>query len=153
MPSRPEVVDGPLSRKRVQYQQLNGKQKENFNFAKLSAVLADHGYVTLRLSDDWKGADLIAVHHDGSDVRVQLKGRLTVDKKYLGKRLYIAFHHSGCWYVYPHDRFLHCALGRIERSASWVKSGHYSWPSVPDWATEWLADYGLEASTGLSENA
>ncbi len=37
----------------IQYADLNSRQKENYNFQKLSAVLADYGYVTMRLSDDW----------------------------------------------------------------------------------------------------
>ena len=69
--------------KRIDYQKLNSRQKENFNFQKVSAFLADYGYVTLRLSDDWQGADFIAVHISGDQfLKVQLKGRLTVDKKY-----------------------------------------------------------------------
>ncbi|HEV2947263.1 MAG TPA: SPASM domain-containing protein [Gemmataceae bacterium] len=33
--------------KRISYSSLNAKQKENFNFQKISAVLADYGFVTL----------------------------------------------------------------------------------------------------------
>lgn len=51
--------------KRVAYKSLNSRQKENSNFQKVSGVLADYGYVTLRLSDDWQGADFIAYHVDG----------------------------------------------------------------------------------------
>jgi hypothetical protein len=73
---------------RVSYDDLNPRQKENFNFAKLAAQLADYGFAALRLSDDWKGADLIAVHIDGEkDIKVQLKGRLTFERKYLGRSL------------------------------------------------------------------
>ena len=43
--------------KQIKYRRLNARQKENFNFQKLSAVLADYGFVTFRLSDDWQGAD------------------------------------------------------------------------------------------------
>jgi hypothetical protein len=46
-------------------------------------VLADYCYVTLRLSDDWNGADFIAQHMDGSVLRVQLKSRLSFFKRYL----------------------------------------------------------------------
>ena len=71
---------------RVRYRDLNARQKENFNFMKLSAVLADFGFAMLRLTDDWKGADFIAQHIDGDTfLKVQLKGRAVVDKKYVGK--------------------------------------------------------------------
>ncbi len=61
---------------------LNARQKENYNFQKISAVLADYGFVTLRLSDDWNGADFIALHKSGESLRVQLKARLSFSRKY-----------------------------------------------------------------------
>ncbi len=88
----------------INYSSLNARQKENFNFQKVSAVLADYGFVTIRLSDDWQGADFIAQHVDGETfIKVQLKGRLTFEKKYQGKDLYVAFHSNGSWYLFPHD--------------------------------------------------
>jgi len=39
---------------RVRYEDLDARQKEAFNFQKVSAVLADYGFVTLRLSSDWQ---------------------------------------------------------------------------------------------------
>jgi len=68
--------------KRITYNELNPRQKENYNFQKVSGVLADYGYVTIRLSDDWQGADFIAQHIDGERfLKIQLKGCLTFDKK------------------------------------------------------------------------
>ena len=55
----------PVIFTRVDYKKLNARQKENYNFQKVSAFLADYGYVTLRLSDDWQGADFIAYHVNG----------------------------------------------------------------------------------------
>lgn len=72
---------------KINYEELNTKQKENYNFQKISAHLADYGFNCLRLSDDWQGADFIACHISGSQfLKVQLKGRLTVNKKYEGRR-------------------------------------------------------------------
>lgn len=151
MYARRELPEGPISWNRIEYQGLNDRQKENFNFAKLSAVLADYGYITLRLSDDWKGADLIAVHSfGGPDLRIQLKGRLTVDKKYQGKGLHIAFRDQDHWYIYPHDAFLEHAVDRIKMSISWVEKGLYHWPSLPVWARTLLSGYVLEDSDGES---
>jgi hypothetical protein len=71
----------------------NARRKENYNYHKVSALLADYGFTTLRLSDDWQGADFIAQHIDGRQfVKVQLKGRLYFGKKYVGKELFVAFH-------------------------------------------------------------
>ena len=67
----------------VTYEDLKPKQKENYNFAKISAVLADYGYVTMRISDDWEGADFIAHHHDGTFLKVQLKSRNRVPRETL----------------------------------------------------------------------
>lgn len=138
---------GHLAMTRIGYRQLNDRQKENYNFAKLSAVLADFGYATLRLSDDWKGADLIAIHcAGGPDLRIQLKGRLTVDRKYQGKGLHIAFRDRGRWYVCPHDLLLDHVRGRIAATSSWTEKGNYHWPGLPDWVRPWLKGYALDDS-------
>ena len=66
----------------VRYEDLTSRQQENYNFQKLASRLADYGYNCLRLSDDWQGADFIACHIDGNSfIKVQLKGRLSIDRK------------------------------------------------------------------------
>ena len=112
---------------KIEYSKLNARQKENFNFQKVSAELADYGFVTLRLSDDWKGADFIALHISGSVLRVQLKGRLTFDKKYMGNELHIAFADAGTWYLYPHDELLKkvLAVTNVEATQSWIDQEVY----------------------------
>ncbi len=119
-----------VSFRKIEYTDLNAKQKENFNYAKISAILADYGYITLRLSDDWLGADFIAKHiHDGTTLNVQLKSRLTFDKKYESKDLYIAFPYADEWYLYPHDELLRIVLeSGIGETSSWLEKGGYSMP-------------------------
>lgn len=105
---------------RIRYCDLRVRQKENYNYQKLSAILADYGFVTLRLSDDWQGADFIAQHIDGQTfLRVQLKSRFVLNKKYSEKQIYVAFPHSGYWYIYPHDEILAQVLqtSGIEKTA------------------------------------
>jgi hypothetical protein len=38
---------------KIDYKKLTARQQENYNFQKISALLADYGFSTLRLSDDW----------------------------------------------------------------------------------------------------
>lgn len=119
---------------RITYANLNSRQKENYAYQKVSAVLADYGFVTMRLSDDWQGADFIAQHIDGKTMlRVQLKGRMTIEKKYLGKDLYICFRENDQWYFVPHDEFVKWALTntKIGTSYSWTNGGGYSVPYLP----------------------
>ena len=88
---------------KINYKALNARQKELYNFQKVSALLADYGYITIWLSQDWMGADFIAQHQDGHDLKVQLKTRLTVSKKYMKKGLYICFPVEDEWYLIWHD--------------------------------------------------
>jgi hypothetical protein len=60
---------------KIDRRRLNSCQKENYNFQKASGILADYGFTTIRLSDEWNGADFIAQHANGETVlRVQLTG-------------------------------------------------------------------------------
>jgi hypothetical protein len=82
----------------------------------------------MRLSDDHNGADLIARHADGSHVDIKLKGRFTVDKRYLGKGLYVAFPHDDTFYVLDHDLIVSQLehAGIYLDTASWLDGGNYS---------------------------
>lgn len=108
-----------LQLKRINYSDLNARQQENHNFQKVSAVLADYGFATIRLTDDWQGADFIAQHIDGQTfLLVQLKGRFTLSAKYQEKGLYIAFPDNGTWYLYPHDVLLKQVLAESNMGAT-----------------------------------
>jgi len=121
--------------RKITYEELNARQKENYNFHKISAVLADYGFTTQRLSDDWKGADFIAQHLDGENIlKVQLKSRLYFGKKYRNKNLYIAFREADQWYLYPHDELFRKvqARSKFTLSKAWKKdNGEYHYPAVP----------------------
>ncbi|MER8613976.1 hypothetical protein [Mesorhizobium sp. M0435] len=131
---------------RISYERLNARQKENYNFQKVAGRLADYGYNCLRLNDDWQGADFLAVHVDGTAVlRIQLKGRFSLDVKYRGRGLYIAFLAGNACYVYSHDDVLAIveSRGRFGETVSWAERGNYSWPSLPGWAVELLEPYKI----------
>lgn len=119
---------------RIPYAALNSRQRENYNFAKLCAALADYGFTLLRLTDDWEGADALALHVDGKDTRrIQLKGRgVSLDRKYEGKGLWMACtDKNGTWYVFPHDELRDFAKKEaLLNKPSWNANGKFRRPDV-----------------------
>jgi hypothetical protein len=137
-----------VSLKKINYESLNSRQQETYNFQKISAVLADFGYLTIRLSDDWNGADFIAQHFETKEfLKIQLKGRLCFYTKYHDKDLYICFRESDFWYLYPHDELLSkvLATGIMKGTKSWDELGGYSFPSIPRQLEELVAPYRIVA--------
>ena len=127
----------PIEFKQIVYKTLNSRQQETYNFQKVSAVLADFGYLTIRLSDDWNGADFIAQHFKTKlFLKVQLKSRLTFDKKYHDKDLYICFRDGdhGLWYMYNHADLLEQVLskGLIGGTKTWELDKPYHYPTLSD---------------------
>lgn len=131
----------------IEYKALNARQQENYNFQKVAGRLADYGFNSLRLTDDWQGADFIACHIDGETfLKVQLKGRLTIDKKYIDRDIHIAFLRGDDCFVYPHDEFLDELIraGRMcEESEVWRERGIRTWPQPPSWALEILSEFRI----------
>ena len=108
------------------YSNLPAKQKENYNFHKLSSLLASFGFNCIWLNDDVKGADFLALSAKSDVFKIQLKSRLTFDKKYIGKDLYLAFPSDDGFYVYLHDEALKLFIGRYETTSSWNDKGIYN---------------------------
>ena len=115
---------------KVNYRDLNSKQKENYNYHKVASALADYGYDSMRLNNDWEGADFIAIKGDDM-LKVQLKGRFTIDKKYVGKEIKVAFLENGIIKIYDHDSVVSSLADNIADSKSWKTSGSYSWGQTP----------------------
>jgi len=114
--------------RKIDYNKLNSRQKEIFNFQKISGVLAEYGFNCIKLADDWQGADFLAYHIDRLDtLKVQLKSRLTIDDKYKGKELFVAFPLNGHWYLVEHDTLIEKAGQHTSwlNTDSWVKKGCY----------------------------
>ena len=112
--------------RKVRYEELNAKAQEMYNFQKVAAKLADYGFTCMWLTNDWQGADFIAVHADGvTDLKVQLKGRLSFAQKYRGKNIHICFIDNNITYLYPHDEI----LDQVERKIAdktWLAKGTWS---------------------------
>ena len=114
---------------RIEYSELNSKQKEIYNFQKISGALAEYGFNCIKLSDDWHGADFLAYHKDGNDtLKVQLKSRLSIDKKYIGKDLHIAFPIGNSWFLIKHDDLLQSVSETTNwlNTSSWKDKGLYN---------------------------
>ncbi len=119
----------PLTFQPIKYEKLNGKQKEAYNLQKVSSVLADLGFITIRMTSDWGGADFIAQHIDGQFLKVQLKSRLTFAEAYSKQGLYICFgeRNPDRWYLYPHDEMLAQNLNkRCIGAKFWDRHSDYS---------------------------
>ncbi len=104
---------------KVKYSVLNSRQKEIFNFQKVAGLLADYGFNCIKLADDWQGADFLAYHKDGgSTLKVQLKSRISIARKYIGKSLFMAFPIHSTWYLIEHDKLVRM----IETHTPWLTS-------------------------------
>jgi hypothetical protein len=128
---------------KVVYSELNAKAQEMYNFQKVSAKLADYGFTTIWLNNDWQGADFIGVHANGvTDIKVQLKGRLSFSKMYIGKNIYMCFISEDGIYIYPHDEVLNQLEHRIS-DKKYIKTGSWSTPRLTKQNKQLLEPYLL----------
>lgn len=131
---------------KIEYDKLNSIQKEIYNFQKLAAILAEYGFNCIKLADDWQGADFLAYHYKHLDtLKIQLKSRLTISKKYLHKGLQVAFPINRDWYLVDHDLLVARAaqLTSWLESQSWIENGNYHTASPSEKMLEVLAKYKL----------
>ena len=74
-----------------------------------------------------------------------------IDRKYVGRNIWMAFPIGGDWYLMPHDRMVELAEKEgITQTASWIDGGAYSMPR-PSKAT--VANCGPFRSTPIEEVA
>lgn len=132
---------------KISYDDLNSRQQEIYNFQKVAALLADYGFNCIKLSDDWGGADFLAHHKNGMDtLKVQLKGRVTIGKKYIGKDIYMAFPANGAWYLVHHDTLVELVGGCTNwlNTKSWNKpDGSYHCVGLGDSLSKRLEPFQL----------
>jgi len=138
----------------INYSNLNAKQKETYNYQKVSGILAEYGYTTILLSDDWEGADFLAKHIDGDTfLKVQLKSRLSIHKYFIGKNIYICFpDKNGQFYLFPHDKVMYEILEHTEiyKTKSWQIKGGYSFPGLNEKLCKILEPYILKRANDIS---
>lgn len=136
---------------KVDYESLNSRQREVYNFHYVGSVLAKYGYASYPIRDDWNGGDIFARHMiNGDAITIQLKSRLTFDRKYCGKDLWMAFPSTGGVYLYPHDALLAKYLAAreargepLEKSDAWQRDGLVHWLTPTRELQELLSHYHL----------
>ena len=74
------------------------------------------------------GVDFILYREsDDKTFKVQLKSRWTIDKKYIGRNILVAFPDRENWYLVPHDEMVLWANDfEYANSLSWKDNGLYS---------------------------
>lgn len=91
------------------------------------------------------GVDFILYREEDGDLKkVQLKGRWYIDRKYVGRDIWIAFHHEDHWYIAPHDELV--KLGerfQFTETRSWKEGGAYSCPRLSRAMLEAIAQYRM----------
>ncbi|MFC1609554.1 hypothetical protein ACFL6C_01220 [Myxococcota bacterium] len=103
------------------------------NAHSLCIALIEQGWIPAKPDYD-EGVDLMAWHEKRGKTRaIQLKGRLTVAKKYLGRGIWLAFPASGWWYMVSHDWVLE-QKPEVKKTKSWKHGGEYNWPRL---TAEW----------------
>lgn len=93
-----------------------------------------------------EGVDLIAYREIDGDLKVvQQKSRWTIDKRYIGRNIWMAFPSDGFWYLVPHDEMLEWNETRqFQLTDGWIGKGIYHKPSLSAALREKLGPYRLE---------
>ena len=84
-------------------------------------------------------------------LRVQLKSRLNIQQKYLGKNIWMAFPHNKIWYLVEHDRLVEKVGAKTKwlKSPSWLNEHGYSSGSINPELLECLAEDKLGPVYGV----
>ena len=136
--------------KKIEYENLTARQKEQYNFQKVAAKLADYGFNCIKVTDDRQGADFLAYHKDEiNPLKVQLTSRLSIYRKYEGKDIWMCFPVSKAsgrrWYLIPHDRLVEIVGERTPwlETLSW-RSGAYSSAKPSRHLIDGITDFEIE---------
>jgi hypothetical protein len=113
---------------------LSGQTKEVINRNFVVSLAIEKGFnVFLPVYDG--GVDFILYregdrHGESTLLKVQLKSRWTIYKKYVGRDIWIAFPNERTWYLVRHDEMVETAEVGVLASASWTNAGSYSRPKL-----------------------
>ena len=111
----------------------------------VQARLLSQGWMTFDPAADVDGVDWIAMHLTSGEVRkIQQKGRLHINKKYLNKDLWICAVYPELTFIVPHDELLKTTAGeQAQNTNSWEK-GDYHWPKPSKELINELSEYILD---------
>ena len=142
-----QILEG-LRIRRVEYDELNARQKNIFNFQKVSGLFADYGFNCIKLSDDWRGTDFLAFHSDEViTLKIRLQTSLAIDRRCMNKNLYLCFPVANAvgrtWYLIYHDEL----VGIIGRVTSW--SNMRSWHDEGKYCAETPSGEILDSISGF----
>lgn len=125
---------------------------EVINRNALVTLALEHGYnAYLPVYDG--GVDFIIYRESDADLRkIQLKGRWYIDRKYVGRDIWIAFPEGGHWYIAPHDQLI--TMGEqfgFTATKSWLEGGAYSCPRPSKALLDALAPYRTFVPTEVAD--
>ena len=116
------------------------------NFQKVAALLANRGFKCTRSNDKGNKTGFLAHHVERDEtLKVQLKTRLVIDKKYLNEDLLLAFPLHGDWYFIEHDKLIDLVGENANylNTPSWKVGGMYSTENPNENLLAALAEYRL----------
>ena len=137
-----------MNREKVVYANLKGKAQEAFNAGKLAGAMARYGYELTPVRNDAEGADFVAYRAGEPALLIQLKGRPCIDKKYIGKDIWMAFPgkdpDSTVMFMVPHDRLVQIwrdnqPQGNSFENRAWLRDGVLH--ATSRWLFDALDDY------------
>ena len=83
---------------------------------------------------------IISSFLEGECLQDSAKARVTFDKKYLNKNLYIAAPIEDGFYIYMHDEALELFKDRFEKTVSWTQKGLYHTTTKYDFMKKYYFD-------------
>ena len=112
----------------------------------IQAYLMKMGWMVYNPAADVGGVDWIAINLSTNELRkIQQKSRFLINKKYIGKDLWIGTAAYGAIYMIPHDKLLETSAGlKAQRTKSWRENGEYHWPSISEAMKKEVQGYAID---------
>jgi hypothetical protein len=114
---------------RIDLGQLSVSEIRKYNYNKVTAALADYGFATELAPEGQVLWDFVATQlSSGKQIKVLIRPQMTLEKKFLGKDIYICFLEGSNWYIYPHDQhYEHVRItSNLMDTTSWKKEGTFT---------------------------